>query len=222
MRVGELSRATGVPVPTIKYYVREGLLPPGERTSRNQAQYGEHHVRRIRLVRALVEVGGLSITTARNVLSKIDAPEHGMLESVGKAQFAMSKAPPRQPGDEQAWEEAAKHVDDLIARRGWRSVPTNPARQVLTSALTTLIRLGQEDKLELLDDYAAAAENLVETEIGVLLSRPDVDSMAEGLVVWTAVGDAVLSALRRLAQENAATPLLEGVPAVHAEEGGGA
>lgn len=29
MRIGELSRRTGVPVPTIKYYVREGLLPPG-------------------------------------------------------------------------------------------------------------------------------------------------------------------------------------------------
>ena len=38
MRMAELSRRTGVPVPTIKYYLREGLLPPGERTSPNQAQ----------------------------------------------------------------------------------------------------------------------------------------------------------------------------------------
>ena len=37
MRIAELSQTTGVPVPTIKYYLREGLLPAGELTSPNQA-----------------------------------------------------------------------------------------------------------------------------------------------------------------------------------------
>jgi DNA-binding transcriptional MerR regulator len=37
MRIGELSKVTGVPVPTIKYYLREGLLPAGELSSPNQA-----------------------------------------------------------------------------------------------------------------------------------------------------------------------------------------
>ena len=35
MRIAELSQTTGVPVPTIKYYLREGLLPSGELTSPN-------------------------------------------------------------------------------------------------------------------------------------------------------------------------------------------
>ena len=30
MWIAELSRRTDVPVATIKYYLREGLLPPGE------------------------------------------------------------------------------------------------------------------------------------------------------------------------------------------------
>ena len=38
MRISELSSVTGVPVPTIKYYIREGLLPRGERTAANQAR----------------------------------------------------------------------------------------------------------------------------------------------------------------------------------------
>ncbi|RKS09657.1 MerR-like DNA binding protein [Nocardiopsis sp. Huas11] len=218
MRISELSRVTGVPSPTIKYYVREGLLPPGERTNRNQAQYGERHVRRIKLVRALVEVGGLSIATARDVLAKIDAPELDMLTSIGKAQFAMSTPPQRQPGDEEDWEDAARRVDELVTRRGWRSVPTNPARSTLASALVALERLGQQDKLDLLDTYAEAAERIVAAEIEVLLSRPDVDSMAEGLVVWTALGDVMLSSLRRIAQENVATARLAGVPARSADE----
>jgi hypothetical protein len=47
-------------VPTIKYYVREGLLPPGQLASPNQTQYDNSHLRRLRLIRALTEVGGLS------------------------------------------------------------------------------------------------------------------------------------------------------------------
>ncbi|MDN6137018.1 MAG: MerR family transcriptional regulator [Corynebacterium sp.] len=39
--MAELSRITGVSVSTIKYYVREGLLAPGEAISKNQALYGQ-------------------------------------------------------------------------------------------------------------------------------------------------------------------------------------
>ena len=56
MRISELSSRSGVPVATIKYYLREGLLPAGERTSATQARYGDAHVERLRLVRALVDV----------------------------------------------------------------------------------------------------------------------------------------------------------------------
>ena len=72
MRISELSRATGVPVATIKFYLREGLVPEGVRTSPNQAQYDDAHVQRLRLVRALVGVGGLSIAATREVLGHID------------------------------------------------------------------------------------------------------------------------------------------------------
>lgn len=41
VRMAELSRITGVSVPTIKYYVREGVLAPGEAISKNQALYGQ-------------------------------------------------------------------------------------------------------------------------------------------------------------------------------------
>src|SRR5205823_11902088 len=74
MRIAELSQRSGVPIPTIKYYMREGLLYPGERTSRNQARYTESHIQRLRLIRALVDVGHLSIAATREVVASIDAP----------------------------------------------------------------------------------------------------------------------------------------------------
>jgi DNA-binding transcriptional MerR regulator len=207
MRIAELSRRTGVPTPTIKYYVRAGLLPPGERTSYNQAQYDERHIHRLRLVRALIETGGLSVTTAREVLAKLDTPGISVLDSIGKVQFAMT-APPRHVHD-QAREAAGKEVDALVERRGWHSVPTNPARQTLASVLATLRRLDQAAQLEqLLDAYAEAAERIAEAEVNTLLEDTTVDSLAERVVIWTALGDVLLSAVRRIAQESAATARL--------------
>lgn len=63
-----LSAESGVPVGTIKFYLREQLLPPGERTSPNQARYTEAHVRRLKLVRALIETGGCSVAEVRRVV----------------------------------------------------------------------------------------------------------------------------------------------------------
>ena len=44
MRIAELSSRSGTSIPTIKYYLREGLLPAGEATGRNQADYGDDPV----------------------------------------------------------------------------------------------------------------------------------------------------------------------------------
>lgn len=191
-----------------------GLLPPGERTSYNQAQYDERHIHRLRLVRALVETGGLSVGTAREVLDKLDTPGISVLGSIGKVQFAMT-APSRHADEsarhagEQAQEAATKEVDALIERRGWHSVPTNPARQTLASVLATLRRLDQTAQLEqLLDAYAEAAERLAGAEVNTLLEDEAVDSLAERVVIWTALGDVLFSALRRIAHENAATARL--------------
>ena len=46
MRISQLSAQTGIPVATIKFYLRENLLHDGARTSATQAQYDESHVAR--------------------------------------------------------------------------------------------------------------------------------------------------------------------------------
>ncbi|HJQ89418.1 MAG TPA: MerR family transcriptional regulator, partial [Propionibacteriaceae bacterium] len=68
MRISELSSQTGVPVATIKFYLREKLLQEGIRTSATQAQYNESHVARLRLIRALLGPAGLSVTAAQRVI----------------------------------------------------------------------------------------------------------------------------------------------------------
>ena len=126
MRISELSRRSGVPLPTIKYYVREGLLRPGELTSPNQAQYGEEHLRRLKLIRALIDVGDLSIAETRDVLASIDSPGKTLHETLGKAQHAVTPTLSAD-ADEESLAVASREVEELVARRGWQVKPTSPA-----------------------------------------------------------------------------------------------
>ncbi|MET9031185.1 MerR family transcriptional regulator [Nocardia sp. NPDC004168] len=73
MRIGELSRRSGISVPTIKFSLRQGLLPSGELTSSNQAACSNAHLHRLRLIRALVDLAGLSVARAQEVLGSLDS-----------------------------------------------------------------------------------------------------------------------------------------------------
>jgi DNA-binding transcriptional MerR regulator len=202
VRIAELSRLSGVPVGTIKYYVREGLISPGELTSPNQAQYDDGHLRRLKLVRALVDVGELSIAETRDVLASIDSPGKTLHETLGKAHRAVTPSLPREV-DEESWAAASRQVEELVRRRGWQVEADTPAWKLLTQVLATIHALGQEDLAALVDDYADAAERLAEAEVGCILKRPDVESMIEGMVIGVVLGDTLLAALRRLAQADA-------------------
>ncbi|MEV4615030.1 MerR family transcriptional regulator [Kitasatospora sp. NPDC049258] len=209
MRIGELSSRTGVPVPTIKYYLREGLLPAGELTSPNQAQYGEAHVHRLKLVRAMIDVGRLSIASARDVLTALDTPGGSLHDTLGVALTAVTAPMPATlPGGESATESAVREqaegaVEELVGRLGWQVKPESPARQALAQVIVTFRTLGQGELVGLLDDYAVAAERLAAAEVAAVATHPDPDGLVESAVIGTVLGDAALAALRRLAQEDA-------------------
>lgn len=211
MRVGELSRQTGVPVPTIKYYLREGLLPAGELTCPNQAQYGEGHVRRLRLLRALLEVGGLSIAAARQLLTALDAPELSLPAALGIAQRAVT--PERRAGDDSAGRAATEAAAAWVAERGWLVHPGGAACAALAQVIRALRELGQEDLLGILDEYASAAERLAAAELALLGHRADPGGRVERAVLGTVLGDTLLASMRRLAQEDASRRVFVEAPA---------
>lgn len=54
VKMSELARLSGVPAPTIKHYIREGLLPgPARRTSKNMAYYDASLADRVRVIKKL-------------------------------------------------------------------------------------------------------------------------------------------------------------------------
>ena len=51
LRIGELAKATGVEVETIRYYEKSGLLPPPGRSGNGYRAYGKEHLERLAFVR---------------------------------------------------------------------------------------------------------------------------------------------------------------------------
>ncbi|MEF9881922.1 MerR family transcriptional regulator [Streptomyces sp. P9-A4] len=201
MRIGELSRRTGVSVPTIKFYVREGLLPPGELTSPNQASYGEAHAQRLRLIRALLDVGGLSVAGIREVIVAVDDPERSVHKVLGEAASRMVPRYEREPGA--GMEEAREKVAALISARGWRVDEGAPAMEALATALAALEDVGHGGFDEVLGTYADAAERVARADLDYVAHHVAREELVESVVVGTVIGDAIFSALRRLAQTDA-------------------
>jgi DNA-binding transcriptional MerR regulator len=80
LKIGELAEASGVPVPTIKHYLREGLLPEPVKTSRNMAYYPPEFVDRIRLIKRLQEKRFMPLKAIRAVLEEDPERAEAMLE----------------------------------------------------------------------------------------------------------------------------------------------
>jgi DNA-binding transcriptional MerR regulator len=68
--MGELAEASGVPAPTIKHYLREGLLPEPVKTSRNMAYYPPEFVDRIQLIKQLQEERFMPLRAIKSVLDE--------------------------------------------------------------------------------------------------------------------------------------------------------
>ncbi|MER7751368.1 MerR family transcriptional regulator [Kitasatospora sp. NPDC097643] len=198
MRISELSRLSGVPTATIKYYLREGLLPPGRATAATQAEYDETHLRRLRLVRALIGVRGLSVSATKEVLGALAAHVDDRHLLLGLVLGAI-------PADENAQPAAvpcAAEVDALIAELGWEVSPYAPARAALGETLESLRSLGEPVPLATLSAYAALAERTAALDLDRISGTDDPLEQAERALVLTVLMEPALLALRRLAQEN--------------------
>ena len=121
MRISELSRHTDVPVSTIKFYIREGLLPAGELSQRNQATYGETHLQRLDLIRSLRDVAGLSIEVVRKVIDNLEAAWGSNRDPVGTALQAIYRTPQRArtQADEEAYQALRDEIRTLVVGLDW-------------------------------------------------------------------------------------------------------
>lgn len=74
LTIGDLSRTTGVKVPTIRYYEQMGLMEAAERSQGNQRRYSEPEKERLSFIRHARELG-LTIEAIRQLIQLSAHPE---------------------------------------------------------------------------------------------------------------------------------------------------
>lgn len=202
MRISELSERSGVSVASIKYYLREGLLHRGERTSPNQARYDESHLNRLHLIGALTEVGGMSVAATRELLAVIDGDHRPELQDLmGLTLKRIDAESGQRPDVEEA---DLAEADALTRRHGWHVHPGSPLREELARVMTALHRSGFDLDRNWLDGYAEAAEQAARSDHDLVSGTDDLDEILKTVVVGTVLGERLLATLRRLAQASEA------------------
>jgi DNA-binding transcriptional MerR regulator len=201
VRIAELSSRSGTSIPSIKYYLREGLLHAGTATGRNQAEYGDEHVHRLRLIRALINVGGLSIAAARDVLAAVDTPGIPGHHLLGVAHCSVVRPSRREP--DESWQAARAEIVAIVRRRGWYVHDSSPNFDHAADALAAYHELAQDDLLTVVQTYLETAERLAAAEVDSVVARGEPVRMVEGVITGTILGEALFNALRRMAQEDA-------------------
>ncbi|TDC40370.1 MerR family transcriptional regulator [Micromonospora sp. 15K316] len=213
LKIVELSRRAELPVPTIKFYLREGLLPPGRSApGRRHLDYDERHVSRLMLIRTMTAVGRMSLASVREVLHAIDSrglPIAGLCAVINDALFAEDPsllAMPERQG-------AAARIDSFIDMLGWRVADDSPGRHTLARVLTALERLTGDADVGVFAPYAEAAMCLTALEVASLSSSVEPDNDRATVIARVVLLEAGMAALRRLAREH----LIEATGPVGAE-----
>lgn len=197
MRISALAEAVGLPLATVKFYLREGLLQPGVATSATQARYDDSHVRRLRLVRALMGSVGLSVQQARAILELIDDPGDDLYSTLGRAVSALPPAVERRQGDD-----PYPRARAALAELGQVFDPDYAAVAQLESALAAAEAAGMPISRERLLQYGELLRTLAAFDLERMPEEPH--AAVEYTVLGTALYEPIIVALRRLAHQDEA------------------
>lgn len=207
MKVSELAARSGVTIASVKYYIRIGLLHPGVAQSATRAEYDETHLERVRLIRTLAEVGGLSIERIGEVAAALDDPPESRHELLGTAHEVL------RDGDPRAVSASAQHLVDAIvpacpptapstpSGSGIRNDDASPATLALGRALTVAETSGWTVTTETLLAWSDAMQRVAQVDVVAELAEMSPAEALRYVIVGNVLTDPVLTALRRVAQE---------------------
>lgn len=210
MGIQELARASGCSVASIKFYLREGLLMPGDPTRAHRAYYDARHRRRLGSIRAMRDAG-VSIEAMRRALSAVDEPGTDAVDVIAPAIDALAIERDA-PGEDVHLRAARRDVEQLFARAALAVRKEAGSRETLARALASMRRLGAPVAVTDVALYLDALRGIAELEINhertrqLLLS--DKETSLEIAVLGTVLYEPVLIALRRALHEHFATRLV--------------
>lgn len=206
MRLQELSEATGMPIASIKFYLREGVLPSGRPLTATRSDYDDRHVRRIRTIQTLRGVNRFSVEQIRAVVALVDS---------GATRVEIMKALQREIhslGDPVPGRTAEGNA--VVTARGWPDVPT-AARGALDDHLEEMARLGVSLPPDALDVYGRAVDLIAHVDIDDAASAEDLDTLVSKAAAGMHMHSQLVLKLLGLAQASRSIALYGRAPGPH-------
>jgi len=95
LKIGELAAASGSTVSTVKYYVKEGLVPIAKKTGRNMAYYHPDSVARVKLIKSLQKQRFYPLSVIKHLLEQGDPSlsEIELYDAIHKVEHTASRHP---------------------------------------------------------------------------------------------------------------------------------
>lgn len=179
MQLNELSQRSGVTPASIKYYLREDLLPPGEAVHATRAEYSARHLERLELIQALRQIVGLNIGQIRGLVKMADdgVPRLDLLAAVQRVVLDLGNYTTSIGG------EAAEAADAVVRLRGWPDSASD-ARNALTAHLELMAGLKIPVSETVLEAYSKAMDDVAGLDIAVTTAPESTDR----LILTAAVG----------------------------------
>lgn len=169
MLLNELARTSGTSTASIKYYRRQGLLPPGRRLTATRFDYGREHLERLALIRALRELAHAPIEDIRALTTVIDEGRP-LVKALEIAQ-AIATGLPARLHEEPPPEGEDPRVAELVEAMGWADVGSGP-RVALDRLLGTMGAEGVASDLPTLLRYARPLEEIAREDLAGIRSAP--------------------------------------------------
>lgn len=166
MLLQELAAAGGCSTASIKYYRREGLLPPGARLTATRQEYGPRHLERLELIRVLREMADAPIPRIRRLAALLDDPAVPLIAALEEAQAIILGADVEPAGGERPRDEHPS-VAVMLERLGWPDIDSVP-RRALDALLRTLERWEMPSDPETLLHYAEPMSRIAQRELEYL------------------------------------------------------
>lgn len=110
MKIGELSKRSGVSIDAVRYYERRGVLPRAERTDSGYRLFSDDDVARLSLVRQLQELG----FTLDEVIDALQAHDRGGATCASE-QWRLNTVTARIDGRIAELQHARRSIDDALA-----------------------------------------------------------------------------------------------------------
>jgi DNA-binding transcriptional MerR regulator len=199
MLVSELAQRADVPLATVKYYLREHLLHAGETTGPRRAEYDDSHLRRLRVLRLLREVGGVPVTSLRQIADALDDESRSVHDVMTMVADVITAGP-----SITADPESLDMVDEVLDAMGWCGIRAESMDRLRLAALVSLLNgpgpLAASALV--LTFYAGLADQLARAEVALVDDTAERSELLEQMVTGSVVYGQVFELLRQLGHEH--------------------